>query len=262
MATQFFSKVAAFARRSRLGMASALGAAILCLSATHADAGNMLLQIQQGAAEFNTSGTPNFVGVSGITVGDYLVTFSGGSSNTPGTGFNAILNSINLTVTRLTDTSGAPLLIRLLSNDYTLPEGNPLYLGSSAAATYTGLADDSSISFTSFFSASNSTTFGDGVATSPVIGTASDTITDGEGNRAPTIIVNRPNPAFALSNLTSINLLTVGSTVNTAGSTEVRANPFGPGVVPEPASMVLLAVGGLGLVGFGYRRRNRTSKND
>ncbi len=252
MATHVMEKSAGFAT------AAILGAAVLFAGADRADAGNMLLQIQQGADTMNFVGSPTFVSATGVTVGDYLITLSSGSSNTPGTAFNAILNSTNLTITRLTDASAAPLFIRLLSDDYSMPSGNPLFLGSSASATFTGLSDMDSVTFWSYFSPTNSSSFADGPGNAPITVTSAGTLTDGAGNRAATIMVNRPNPLFALSSVTRIDLLGIGSTVNTTGSTEVRGEDFGPQPgVPEPASLALLAVGGFGLLGFYFQRSRR-----
>jgi hypothetical protein len=238
-----------------------LAVAALFAGTSSADAGNMLLQIQQGAASFSTTGSPTFVSTSGQMVGDYMVTFAGASSNSPGSDFNAFVNTTTLTVTRLTTANAAPLVISILASDFTLPTGNPLYLGSSASATFTGTLNNEIVRFQSFFDPNNTMTsagFGAGDASGVITVRGDGVLTDGEGSTAPVISVNRPNAAYALSNITTIDLQEVGSTVNTTGSTEVRNTPFGgPGVVPEPASIALFVIGSLGLAGAGGRRRMR-----
>ncbi len=248
-----------FVRRSASTLV--FGVAVVLAGTSSADAGNMLLQIQQGAATFSTAGSPTFVSTAGQVIGDYMVTFAGATSNSPGSSFNAFVNTTTLTVTRLTDTSTAPLVISILASDFTLPTGNPLYLGSSGSATFTGMLNNEVVRFQSFFDPNNTTTsagFGAGDASGLVTIRGDGVLTDGEGSTAPVISVDRPNAAFALSNITTIDLQDVGRTVNTTGSTEVRNTPFGgPGIVPEPASIALFVIGGLGLAGAGGRRRMR-----
>lgn len=243
--------------------AATLGLGLIFAGTARVDAGNMLLQLQQGADTtiVTVPGTsPTFVGVNDITVGDYLVTFAGGASNSPGNAFNAILSLATLHVERMTQSSAAPLVLRVLADDFTLPVGNPLYLGSSLSATFTGLNDNSVLNFTSYFDPNNTrTSFIDGEASGTVSIVADGTLTDGEGVRAQTISVSNPNSIFSLSSVTTIDLKTVGqgTTVETTGSTEVRSTPFpGPGSpVPEPASLALLTLGGLGLLGARAQKR-------
>jgi len=236
-------------------------AALFFVGASQANAGNILLQVEHDGDVQNFSGTSTALAELSITVGDYTIVISAGTTSASVPGFSSVLTTTNTTIMRnsITANSGN-LFIRVLRNDFDDPTGDPMYVGSALSATLTGQAGDSTLTFTSFFDDANRGGVNDygpagSDATDAVTISANPLLVVGEGGRADTIIVDRTleNSPFALSSILEVNLLNTTVSASTTGVTEVRANPFGPNFVPEPSSIALAC---MGLVGFGgYARR-------
>lgn len=238
------------------GISAALLGMVVAFAGTESAQAGIFLEIQQGDSVFTTAGsTSSFVGATSIDVGDYRISVVAGSSNLPGNSLNAIVELTELTVTRLTGNSAAPLAVRLLADSFLNPAGNPLYMQSRAEADFSNSGDGSTVDFISYFNTNNSSSF--------MAGAAADALglTAGDGLESTTERVARLHPAFSLSNVTLIDLKSIGSSVSTSGVTVVGNHAFDTGSEtipnPEPASLVLLACGGLGLCGARLRNRKR-----
>lgn len=248
----------ALSRRSILSLALT-GAALTFAGATPAQAGNMILQIQQGAVVQNFVGTPNSVGTpSMITVGDYRINMVSGASNNPGDvgSATALMDISTSFISRVSMTSTADLIIRILSTDFTDPTDSTLYLGGGLTANFTGTNSvGSTVTFRSFFNDANTAAFGAGSGTVPVTLTSPGGNVQANGITATKTVTNSGG-TFALSSITNINLTAVGGavTVRSTGVTILQNTPFGPPQVPEPSGLALAFAGLAGFAGFVRRK--------
>jgi len=223
----------------------------LTLGLQHSAKATIRLQLTDtsgGNSGVVTSATPTvtFTG----NVGQYSVTLTAGTTNTPGTTVGR-LEITNLSVSRNSlALAGDTLIISLQSSDYSNPPGSPLSLSSSGSASWTLSSTSDTVSFVSYGDASNSSSFGVGTPTGSFTITSTGGTTGSlAGNGTPTTFTRSGN--YALSNITTIHLNELNSTVNTTGVTVAAA-------VPEPASLAL-AFAGVPVLGLLWtRRRQRT----
>ncbi len=200
---------------------------------------------------------------TGITVGDYFITSSVSSSNTPGTSLVAFVSTANLIITRLTDNFAGDLFIRfirVLADDFTMPQGNPLYMKSEIGSSdVTVDAPLIRVDVQSFFSPTNSTLFGNGISTAML------TQFNGVGDEKSFRTVD-PSPLFALSHIFRVNISEVNNSVTFGATTQIMP-PFGfPTSKKEScrnrrasrcSQSVELVCSGSVTVGLGISRRRR-----
>jgi hypothetical protein len=178
---------------------------------------------------------------------DYKVIGLSASTNNPGdsTGANLTLGGH---VQRLTSGAAPALIVSVTDTDYTAAPGG--HLQSSASNTFTAAPTGDTRTFVSYFNPSN-TAYATDVPQGPQVPlsfTSSGMALNSHGASAATVGV----PSTSLYGLTSVSTITLsaaGADLVFGGSTQITA-------IPEPASMVLLALG-VPLVVFTLGRKRR-----
>jgi hypothetical protein len=206
----------------------------------------------------NAGTIATYSGTSGVG-GFFNVVITTAVSTAPGTPAAGTLTISNVTVT-LTAAGVAAggiqtLTIDAKGTDFLFPLGIPLKMDSSESATYTLSTAGDNSHFVSYFDSTNTAAppFTAGVA-SPALDIVSPGGNAGSvSSNAPTTLVARTMADYAIANETMISINTAGGTtavVSMNGTTTITS-----GIVPEPSSMMLAGIGGLGLIGYGLRRR-------
>jgi hypothetical protein len=176
----------------------------------------------------------------GVTVGDFSASFTVGTSNSPGSPTQGLLQIQTLTV-RNNAASTATLNLWLADTSFTAPggPGSTLELKSAIGGTLLNSASGTNgVVFQSFADPANGDPFVSSYTAGPqVYASAGGPLVS--FNSTVTSSFPFAGPAYSLGNLTNITL-DGGAQANISGTTTTS-------VVPEPAAAGLL-VGGLGLI--------------
>lgn len=216
--------------------------------------------ITDGGAGDLFAGVPNQIVFAGA-VGNFFVSFDSALTNAPGVGPIAQLLN-NVTVNRIGGTGTGTLTILATATGFTSPVGPLLTLSNSGSGTFGpgGTTAGNNATVQGFADPANAE-FGQTVASASesgtVPGSAPPSFGFGTGVADSQAFVGSADP-FSITNMIMVTL-SEGRVFSASVVTQVEGEPdFGP--VPEPGTMALLALGGLGFVGRAVRRRRIAEK--
>jgi len=205
------------------------------------------LYSQNGNVPVDLAALNGAVASRGLQFSSLLVTSNAGSQ--PANGYASL--TLDGVASRLQSAPAiAELFILTVANNYTAPAGPVFPLVSSASHSFTNVGAGTSPYFQGIFNNSNQLD-ARGVGTAflvfgPPQGNSTQTLT------SPVVSALGEVP-YTLATVTRIRL--VGSAGATDAFSGITSIGLAPAAVPEPASMAMLAVGGLGIIGAARRRK-------
>jgi PEP-CTERM motif len=244
-------------KRHWMTLSALTAAAVLAGSIRSADAALMITLGTPGST--TVSVTDNGVGDNdpvvgqiGFTgsIGQFSTVITAGTSNSPGANGLAILQTHTISVSNSSATA-AVLTFTMGDTGFTTPAGAGLSLGSSFAGTFLSATPGAIVSFQSYADPSNAQ-FGKTVTS------GLHSATQLTGSFAPMSFITADRSAtftstggYSLTDVTTISLSS-NAQANVSGTTSVVAG--GGAGTPEPASLGILGMGVVGLMGLRRRR--------
>jgi hypothetical protein len=266
MSSKLFRGLTALAALTIAATATPARASFM-VTVTDVNSGQSVTITDNGAGDTDaTVGQINYAPPTGTFTNYDIIGLTASSNRTDATATSGIL-TIGGTVLRTTATPASPvsLMVDATDTDYVQPAGTSFNLDSSASSTMTNTGGGDSLSFQSFGDDPNNA-FGKTTPTGVL--TFTDVRTPFLGT-PKSFAGDAPTTAFAATlpyALTSRTIITVGPSRTTPpialrrvqfdGTTSVTPAT----TIPEPASMVLLSLGGLGLFGASRRRKAKVAE--
>lgn len=252
----------------RLSTMAFLGVAALLVSSSFAQAGPLSsanIKVFDDAVEFKA---PDLTYTPGGVAGAYTITVTGstknftftaliGESNQGATGLEAKLTTTQVTVKLKTDATdaGAAHSFKLQFSDisFSVAAGVTGRYNSSGSVTFTSTTKTDSSSLQSYVDLGN-TLFGTGTTSGKQTITSTDS-SPNSGNFSPdpapgAFTLAKEGDPFSMSATIEVSLHVDGSQASLSSSLVATT--------PEPASTTLVAIGALGMAGYGWRRRKQS----